>query len=146
MVAAARDVGASGSLGNPCTKRNAAGSVRVSSFQSNPKTTFLTFHTLTPICPSMFPTRRTTAWSLLALLVLIATASAGSGIPGQPDTEHSNYGDMGKAKVYVQITGSFLHGTLHRSPHPNHNVLLMLALPRSTWATRERTSQRKKSF
>jgi len=52
----------------------------------------------------MFLTRRTTAWSLLALFVLIATASAGSDIPGQPDTEHSNYGDMG-----VQLSMSYFH-------------------------------------
>ena len=57
----------------------------------------------------MFLTRRTTAWSLLALFVLTATASAGSDIPGQPDTEHSNYGDMGKAKVYVQLSMSYFH-------------------------------------
>lgn len=42
------------------------------------------------------------AATLVALLALASTVIAGSGIPiGQPDTEHSNYGDMGKAKEYV---------------------------------------------
>ncbi|GJJ77639.1 hypothetical protein EMPS_09998 [Entomortierella parvispora] len=50
----------------------------------------------------MLPSGRTNSWSLLALLALIATASAGSGIPGQTETEHSNYGDMGKAKVFAK--------------------------------------------
>ncbi|KAG0051366.1 hypothetical protein BGZ83_003832 [Gryganskiella cystojenkinii] len=51
----------------------------------------------------MIATRRTTLYALLALVAFIATASAaGPGIPGQTDTEHSNYGDMGKAKEFAK--------------------------------------------
>ncbi|KAG0221058.1 hypothetical protein B0O80DRAFT_496132 [Mortierella sp. GBAus27b] len=41
--------------------------------------------------------------ALVALLSLASTAIAGSGIPvGNPDTEHSNYGDKVKAKEFAK--------------------------------------------
>ncbi|KAF9964635.1 hypothetical protein BGZ70_006170 [Mortierella alpina] len=40
--------------------------------------------------------------SALALLAITATVLAGTGLPADTDSEHSNYGDMKKAKEFAK--------------------------------------------